>query len=213
MTWDDIRTDGQTLHGTEWNDVISEIKNNRATITSGLNLSYRARPAINFGIIGVKTKPTMVEAGVYTLLSLPIWDSGSNVDEEIYFNHSVVRRWNGTSNLVVGCTAAIELANTSKKFRLELGWMNYVIGGVIPYTVNPSYCEVTTGTDAATTSYPISWTVIYNTDLGNPILLDQVLGGRIRRVAKSAGGTEIDGEVMLHGFYVQYVRDKIGVAP
>lgn len=200
------------LHTLDVSAATLTLATNQGNVTSGLNLSYRERPAINFGIIGVKTKPTMVELGAYTLLSMPIWNSGGNADEQIFFNHSVVRRWNGTSDLKVGCVAIIDTANTSKKFQLELAWMNAATGVVAPTTVNTTYCEVTTGTDAQYMMYKIEWTVDYNINPANPLLPNQIMVGRIRRVAKSAGGTEIDGEVMLHGFYVQYVRDKIGVS-
>ena len=91
--------------------------------------SIRIRPAIDFGQIGVKTKPTSIQVGAFSMLSLPIYNSDN---EEIYFNHSVIRRWEGTSNITVGCRAVIDTANTTKKFRLDLDWYNYVTGVVVP---------------------------------------------------------------------------------
>lgn len=171
--------------------------------------SLRVRPSIDFGQIGVKTKPTPIQVGAYSMLSLPIYNSDS---EEIYFNHSVLRRWDGLSDLVFGCKAVIDTANTSKKFRLDLDWYNYVTGVVVPTALNNVHFDKTTGTDAQYMTYDVTWTINYDVVVENPILANQILGGRVRRVANPDGaGSEIAGEVMLHGFYVQYCLDKIGV--
>jgi len=169
--------------------------------------SIRIRPAIDFGQIGVKTKPTSIQVGAFSMLSLPIYNSDN---EEIYFNHSVIRRWEGTSNITVGCRAVIDTANTTKKFRLDLDWYNYVTGVVVPTSLNNVPFLKTTGTDAQYMSYDVTWTIDYDVVPANPLLSDQILGGRIRRIA--AADNDIAGEVMLHGLYVEYCCDKIGVA-
>jgi hypothetical protein len=174
---------------------------------SGHTYSVRVRPSIDFGRIGGQTKPTPVTLGAFSTLSLPIYNSDN---EEIYFNHSVIRRWNGVSDIIVGCRAIIDTANTSKKFRLDLDWYNYVTGVVMPTAVNNVHFDKTTGTDAQYMSYNVTWTLNYDVVVANPIVADQILGGRIRRVA--APDAEITGEVMLHGFYVQYCCDKMGVS-
>jgi hypothetical protein len=172
--------------------------------------SLRVRPSIDFGTIGVKTKPTAVQIGSFSMLSLPIYSADN---EEIFFNHSVLRRWSGLTDLVVGCKAVIDTANTTKKFRLDLDWYNYVTGVVMPSSVNNVHFDKTTGTDAQYMTYDVTWTIDYNVVPANPIIANQILGGRIRRVANPDGaGSEIAGEVMLHGFYVQYCLDKIGVS-
>lgn len=178
-------------------------------LTSGLSLSLRERPSINMGRIGGTAKPTSVQLGAYSLFSMPIYSAD---DEEIFFNWSIPRRWNGSSDIIVGCTAVIDTANDTKKFRLQLSWEHYAVDGVAPATTNDVNFNKTTGNDAQYQSYPVTWTVDYDIDGGgSEIAANEVLGGRIRRIA--ADDNEIAGEVMLHGFYIQYTTDKIGSTP
>jgi hypothetical protein len=178
--------------------------------TSGLSLSYRERPAVNFGAIGAKTKPTPVQIGAYSTWSMPIYSSD---DEEIFFNHSVPRRWDGVSNPIFGFIAMIDnAAAAARKFQFQLSWKNVAAGLVLPATTNDTTYEITTGTDAQYMCYPMSFTIDYDVDLANLLTANQVLGMRLRRVAKSAGGTEFGTEILVHGFYIQYNRDKIGVS-
>lgn len=182
---------------------------NQGNVTSGLNLSLRERLPINYGDIGSKTKPTTVDRGVFSCLSFPIYNSN---DEEIFFNWSVNRRWDGASDFIIGCMAIIDTANTNKKFRLQLSWEHYAVDAIVPNTSNDVNFDKTTGTDSQYQSYPVTWTVDWNIDgAGNEVKVSELLSGRIRRIA--ADDNEITGEVMLHGFYVQMARNKIGVAP
>lgn len=43
------------------------------------------RPNVNMGIIGVKAKPTAVEVGAFQSFSMPVWDAGANVDEQLFW--------------------------------------------------------------------------------------------------------------------------------
>jgi hypothetical protein len=181
--------------------------------TSGLAITFRERPAVNFGIIGNKTKPTPVQLGAYSTWSMPIWDNGGNEFEEIFFNHSVPRRWDGVTNPTFGFIAMIDdAAAAARKFQFQLSWKNVAAGIVTPVTTNDTTYEVTTGTDAQYMCYPISFTIDYDVDVANVLTANQVLGLRLRRVAKSAGGTEFATEILVHGFYIQYNRNKIGVS-
>lgn len=172
-----------------------------------INTSLRLRPQIEFARIQGTMKPTMVDRGVLQAFSLPVYNSD---DEEIFFNHSVPRRWDGASNITVGLMASIDTTNDNKKFSLQLDWANIRTGDVLGTSTTAATCEVSTGASAAQyTSYDVAFTVDYDiAGVGNEIQANDVLAMRLRRIA--ATETEITGEVMVYGFYVQYMRDKIG---
>ena len=180
--------------------------------TGGLSLSYRERPAINYGRIGAITKPTNIVRGAYSLLSLPIYNSD---DEEIYFNHSVVRRWDGISDITFGCMAVYDTAQaTPTEFKIVLEWNHYdYTKNVVPSAVKTVSVLNRTASSQYTAS-PLTFTIDYDADgAGNEIKANEVIGGRIYRAAKTtAAAAECSGEIMLHGFYIQYNRDKIGVS-
>jgi hypothetical protein len=175
-----------------------------------LTYSVRERIILNQARAAVIGKPTLVVHGIHTLFSCPIWDSGSNADEELYFKWHVPRRWNGTSDLTVGCHAVIDTANTNKKFKFNLDWASCSTGMVETATSTTAACEITTGTDAQYYVYPMVWTIDYDAVGGQPVLGGDVLSGRIRRVAASSA--EMTGEPMLHGFYAQFNAYKVGTA-
>lgn len=172
-----------------------------------IDTTLRLRPQVDFGKIQATSKPTLVERGVLQTYSLPIYNSD---DEELFINQSVPRRWDGASDIIVGCIAAIDTTNDSKNFRLELAWENITTGDVVPATSNAATTEIATGATAAQyQTYDVQFTIDYDIDgEGYEIEANDVLAMRLRRIA--ATSDEITGEVLVYGFYVQYNRDKIG---
>jgi hypothetical protein len=172
-----------------------------------VDTTLRLRPQIDFGKIQATSKPTLISRGVLQAYSLPIYNSDN---EELFINQTVPKRWDGASDIIVGCDVAIDTANDSKNFRLELAWENITTGDVIPTTSNAASTDTNTGTSAAQyTTYDVQFTIDYDIDgVGNEIAANDVLAMRLRRV--DATSDEITGEVLVYGFYVQYNRDKIG---
>ncbi len=172
-----------------------------------IDTTIKLRPQIDFGKIQATSKPTEVTRGVLQTYSLPIYNSD---DEELFINQSVPRRWDGASDITVGCIAAIDTTNDNKNFRLELAWENITAGDVVPTTSNAASTDIATGASAAQyQTYDVQFTIDYDIDgEGYEIEPNDVLAMRLRRVA--ATSDEILGEVLVFGFYVQYNRDKIG---
>lgn len=212
MAWDTTKVDGTDyVLANDWNTMAATIKvayASTASVTSELSYSYRDRPWVNMGRIGANAKPTVIERGAYSMFSLPIYN---NDDEEIYFVHSLPRRWDGASDILFGCVAALATANTNKKFRLQLSWEHHDEDGIIPSTTNDVNFNQTTGTASQYQCYLATWALDYDIDgVGNELKSTNMLGIRLRRIA--AADNEITGEVLVYGFYIQYIFDKLGAS-
>jgi len=209
MTWDDTRTDGQTLHATEWNDVISEIKNNRATITSGLNLGYRERPMVQHSVIGVKSKPVLIQIGVFSGYEMPV--STWSDDQYIFVTHSVPRRWDGTTNPVYTLACILGTANTDKKFKMRASWRHFTPDGdIVPITSRDVDTETSiVGAQSQYKSYKISFTIDYDYFTPDILVASDVLSIKVGRV--DASSAEATGNIIILGGVLNYRRDKIGI--
>lgn len=177
-------------------------------IENGL-ASIRLRPELDSNEIRVNAKPDEVHVGIYSGFSLPIWDSGLNLHEELYFRQDVPRRWDEASDITAIVIAVLETANTDKKFKLELAWEHFVEGAVVPVTSNLVYVEKDTGTASQYQTFVCEFTIDYDIDgTGNEIKSGETLSVRLRRV--DASTAEITDEVIIIDWYVQYRRNKLG---
>ena len=172
--------------------------------------SVRERLILNQAKAGQTSKPVIVTVGVHTLYTMPIWTTPVNADEQLFFKYNVPRRWNGTSDLILGCQAVIDTANTGKKFQLALDWESSSEGHVLAVSSTRAVKEITTGTDAQYMAYDVAWTIDYDAVGGDPILAGDALSGRVRRIAASSA--EMTGNPMLHTFYAQFNAHKVGTA-
>lgn len=164
---------------------------------------------MKFGSILFPTKLPSRRGGLYRGYSLPIWNDGGNVNEELYFKENVPRRWDEASDITASVIAVLATANTDKKFQLRLAWEHFAKGGVVPTSSNLVPCEKDTGTAAQYQSFICDFNIQYDIDgSGNEIKYGEVLTARLRRIAASE--LEITGEVVILDWYVEYIRDKMG---
>ena len=171
-------------------------------------VKLRQRPNLELSrILGV-SKPTIVYRGIFSGFSLPIYSSDN---EELFFNHSVPRRWDGTSDPTVVARVYLDTANTGKKFQLRLAWEYTKVGTVVPATSNDVDTPVETGTASQYQSFDVSFEIDYDIDgAGNEIVPGDQLGLRIYRIA--APSDEITGEVVVMSAYIDYWRGFYGGA-
>lgn len=174
---------------------------------SGDGLVYlELRPEINWERIrGANGVPTKVTRGIIEGFSLPVYDAN---DEELYFDVCVPDRWQEATDIVVHCHCYLASANTDKKFKLRLEWEHFTIGDAAPSTDNDVDVETDTGTAAQYKSFEVLFTIDYDIDSGDAILIDDQLHFRLTRL--DATSAEIAGEVVITHLGVTFQRNKLG---
>ena len=175
------------------------------------NAYLELRPQIDFTTVSAHGKPTLVAIGVFKGFSLPIWNAGANVNEELYFEICVPNRWEGETDIGVHIDCCISQVEDNKNFNLQLEWEHYTLDmDVIPATMNTLTNETNTGAAAAQyQSYRVVFTVDYDIDPGDDILGDDNVGFRLRQIAASANQT--GGEIIVNHLGVVFERDKAGM--
>ena len=174
--------------------------------------SFRERPAVNHAIIASKAKPVPIQVGVYWGYELPV--SNWSDDQYLFLTHSVPRRWDGTTNPIYSIAAVLGTANTDVKFQLRVGWRHYnPSGDVLPATsTDVDVPVVVSGAKAQYFSYKVDFTIDYDILTPDNIVSGDVLAFKIGRVAKTSGGTEATGNIIIFGGVIQYAFNKIGVS-
>jgi len=175
-------------------------------------VTIRLRPELDSNEIRVNAVPdevTIPDGGLYKGYSLPVWSAPAE-HEELYFRQNVPRRWDGASDITASVVAALDTANTDRKFRLQLAWEHFAKNGVVPATSNiADLVEKDTGTAAQYQSFICDFTIEYDIgEVGNEIKYGEVITARLRRIAASE--LEITGEVVIIDWYMHYRRDKLG---
>jgi hypothetical protein len=152
-------------------------------------------------------KPTEVIRGAISGFSLPIYAAD---DEELFSCTCIDPAWDGTTDPVVKLAvwlASAEDVNDDFNLQVSVEVFNPSTNEVVPTTTNDYAVEtnVTVGTQYA--SYFVSFTLdadVIGMVAGEPMSI------RIRRLA--AAGTEIAGEVVVHGVVIEWTCNKLGQA-
>ena len=170
------------------------------------NVALAQRFPLNNAQIIFQSKPTAINIGAYSGFSMPVYNSDN---EELFFGIKVPRRWDGTTNPVV--YVLCHLGNTEDvgdKFKFQLSYVGKEYGaGVISATTNDLTTETTviTGRAAQYDSYVVAFTLD-----ATKLCTDCLLDARLRRIA--ASGSEVSNEIIVTDAYINFKRDKIGVA-
>lgn len=167
---------------------------------------FELRPELHMAKIAGAGKPTLVNIGIFQGYSLPIFAP----DEELFFSICVPQRWCQEHDIEVHIYCCIDQANATKNFNLELCWEHFTPGvDIVPATCNSVPVQTTTAAGAAPfQSYLVEFTIDYDIDVGDAIIIDDILGLRIRRLAAVA--PEVTGEIIILHAGVVFVRDKVG---
>ncbi len=168
-------------------------------------------PHIDETIVRANGKPTEVQIGIYSGYSLPVWNAGANVDEELYFEISIVERWDGESNIPLHIYTALANANESgHNFRLEVAWEIATPNEeVVPITSNPVFIDRTIYSDNQYEFYRDYVIVDIDIDPADIIMHDDLLAFRVRRVAVGGQDVELDGELILLHTGVLFARGDL----
>jgi len=155
--------------------------------------------------------PTEVNVGIYQMYSMPIWDAGGNIDEELYFRTCVPDRWDGESYILVHIVSVLANANEAgNSYQWQLEWKHSTPNeDAIPNTSN---ITTTTRTVTSNTQYfsYLDWFIIpYNADVGDDIEPDDNLVIRLRRIAAGGQLTDLNGELMIHRLDMLFARGDL----
>lgn len=172
------------------------------------------RPYIEIGAVAAKAKPTIVYRGASAGYSLPIWDAGTNADEQLFVSEYIAGRWDGASNIqlsIIGYLAGAE--DVGDDFALQVSWMNKsTSSGVVPSSTTDVTVETNVDTDRAAqySIYKVDFAIDW--DYNDPdILASDYFAARIRRVAitPGTGKAEISGEFVVSMIIITYTVNKI----
>ena len=167
------------------------------------------RADLDYTTITAQGKPTQVIIGIFHGYSMPIY-AGAN--EELFFNENVPGRWDGASDITFHVLVALALAESADEtFKFQLSWNQVGETDVVPATTHDVTDEiiVVDGTQYAT--YMLEFTIDYNVDAGDAIVIHDDLAARLRRVAST--GDEVDGEIIVLDWHTHYQVDKMFKAP
>jgi len=169
------------------------------------------RPSLDLAAVGQKEKPTIVTVGAYQGFSMPTWSTPVNADEELYFRSRVPYRWDGVSDIVFKVMVALAGAeDVGDSFKFQFSWETTSVTGAIAVTTNDveTEVEILAGRNNQYSTYSVAFTIDYDIDgVGFEILARNILAGRLRRIA--SGGTEVDNEIMVLDWVIEYYIDKL----
>ena len=163
------------------------------------------RPDLDPTKLAVNAKPTIVTRGVALGYSLPV----GGADEELFYSICVPNRWDGESDIYVHIRAWLSAAQdeASDAVKLSLNWQYSGDGDVVAGTYYTVTDEVVTGVVAQYTVIVFKFIIDYDTEVGHPILADDVLFFHLTRIASSH---EIAGEPVVIDSGVIFRCDKFG---
>jgi len=143
--------------------------------------------------------------GLFTGYLLPIWNSN---DEELYFMHCVPDRWDGESHIILHVMTALAEANEAgNSYQLQIDW-EHVTPNVeeVPITVHNTYYTRTIESNTQFECYRDHFLVLYNADVGDDIIADDILAFRLRRIAAGGQLKELDGELIILHLGIIFAR-------
>ena len=193
------------LHGT--NNIWAYGSEVSFFITVDGNVYIEFRPDLDETLIRANAGvPSGATAGLYNGYSLPVWDGGANINEQLSYLMFVPDRWDGNSHILVEVISALSLANESgNDYQLQLDW-EHVTPNVeaIPITTHIETLSRYVYSDTQYECYS-DWLVIdYDADAGDNVISGDELALRFRRIA--ATKIELNGELIIIAVNVLFAR-------
>ena len=164
-------------------------------------------PFLDENLANVQGKPTLVKRGIFNGYSLPIWNAGGNVNEELQYRVRVPHRWNGVTAPGFYAISSLSVGEiVDSKYRFQVEWASKDVGHVIPDTTSGVMtCEVicSMGKNAAYYAQILAFEA-------NPATMvsGQNLQLRVRRIAATAD--EVVNEIIIYHWDTRWKLDKIG---
>ena len=160
--------------------------------------------------------PTDVLVGLFPGYSMPVWDEDN---EELYFEHCVPNRWDANSDPIFGSHILVHidssLTNINQSgfsYTLQLAW-NHVTPNEEEVPIDaPDALHTSTITRQVWSDdkecYQDWFIILYNADFPDNVVVDDLLGIRVRRI-DTEGQKELVGEVIIHHVGILYARGDL----
>jgi len=174
------------------------------TLTGDGKVYFELRPDLDFETVRANGAPTRVVRGLVKGFSLPTYSVG----EELFLEAHVPDRWDNASDILLHIHCYLDTANTDKNFNLQMSWVHYTDGDVVPSGSHDLTVETPTGIAVQYQSFHISYTIDYDISPADPMSSSDELHLRLRRLDASAD--EIAGEVVITHVGLVFLRDKLG---
>jgi len=169
------------------------------------------RPHLVQSSIRVGGIPTAVNVGIFYGYSLPIWSTPANQDEQLFYEICAPDRWDGESNIIMHLDLALAAAGESgNAFSLEIAWENVTANEEpIPVTSNLIVGTKPVYSDTQYELYKCAVAIDYDIDAANPIVADDILAFRLRRVAVGGQLKDLDGELIILHAGILFARGDL----
>jgi len=174
--------------------------------------TIQLRPTLDQASIAGAGKPTVVHRGAVTGFSLPLYAA----DQELFVRSTIIRRWDGASDIECDIHCYLAAAEDNHAFRLQISWQRNrtSINEVVLNTVQDLEVETNTGASALQfTSYHVGFSGVNAIpyDMAEHGLVpDDDLSIRIRRVPKEGVLDECTGNIVVMNIGLIFVRNKLG---
>jgi len=176
------------------------------TLVGSAKRTLNIRPDLDFTKVTALGKPTQIVYGAFLGYSLPLYAA----DEELFFSTNTPGRWDGASDVTFHVLVALsEAEDVDDDFRLQLSWEHADIGEPIENTTHDVEVEtnLVAGRVAAYDTYQVDFTLDYDVDTPDILQSHDLIAMRLRRIA--AVGTEINGEVIVLDYHIEFIVDKM----
>ena len=174
--------------------------------------TIQLRPTLDQASIAGAGKPTVVHRGAVTGFSLPLYAA----DQELFVRSTIIRRWDGASDIECDIHCYLAAAEDNHAFRLQVSWQRNrtSINEVVLNTVQDLEVETNTGASALQfTSYHVIFSGVNAIpyDMAeHGFVADDDLSIRIRRVPKEGVPDECTGNIVIMNIGLIFVRNKLG---
>lgn len=201
-----IITDADDLRSPDPTDHLNIDSAGVVTMAGTAKRTLNLRPDLDFSKITAQGKPTQVVYGAFLGYSLPLYAA----DEELFFSINTPGRWDGGSDVIIHILIALSGAeDVNDDFKLQVSWEHADIGEPIENTTHDVEVEtnLVAGRVAAYDTYQVDFTLDYDVDTPDILQAHDLIAMRLRRVA--VAGTEINGEVIVLDYHMEFTVDKM----
>ena len=158
-------------------------------------------PVLNIDTIRAAGVPTGLHVGeIFFGFSLPIWSDTAQVNEELHFQVEVPDWWAGESDIIIHLHTATTGDESGNTYGVQLSHSHSTHNVVEAFPVGVMHSETTNrlvGSALTYAHYMEVYVVAYDHEPTDPMIADDVMGFRIRRVANETQGDELDGELII----------------
>lgn len=173
---------------------------------------YRGRePILNQGKIGNLGVPTIVAiSNVFYGYSLPIWSDPANINEQLKFHIDIPEWWDGESDLLIYIHVATSGDESDNAYGVQLTH-NHSTPNVVEALSAAGDMSLTRsrliGSALTYAHYADIYVIAYDYDPADPMVFNDHMGFRVRRIANELQENELDGEIIVLSAIVYFADD------